>query len=140
MYMEKQPKPIILEGLQIDGMAALQEQLLKVLHVNAADIRPEHFADDLLWYLDQMPDRPRELVWNDHWFSCRKMRHTLVPVQFDYIVLGPGHSNMMNDAVNAKAEIQAAQHWEASTEPLKKLLKEIDVLFGQLGLKATYLE
>lgn len=135
--MENNESSIVLEGVWIDGMASLQQQLLKVLHVEPSAVRSDHFAEDLRRYLHQLPEPPREVIWKDHWLSCRKMRFAPVPMIIEYISLGPGYSNMMRDAVNAKADMQAAEHHRLSQEPLARLLAEIDVLFAGLGLKVT---
>lgn len=129
---------VIMEGLFIDGMAAFRTELRKALGIQPAQLSEGNFAEDLRDELKRLKNPPREVLWKDFWISCRKMRHTLVPVKFDYIILPPGHSNMMRDAVNGHAEMQAAQHWKDSQEPLDNLLKEFERIFAMAGLTVVY--
>lgn len=137
--MEQFPKTIELNGLWIDSMDNLKKELLKALHLNPENVRADHFEEDLLPWIQQLGNPTPEVVWKCHSISRDKMRFVLVPTVIEFIST-PGMSNMMFDAVNAKADRQAAEHRRISQEPLEKLLAEIDAFFGRLGLRVTYLE
>lgn len=137
--MDRFPKTIELDGLWIDSMDALKKALLKALHLTPENVREDHFEEDLRPWIEQLGHPAPEVIWKYHSISRGKMRFVLVPMVIEFIST-PGMSNMMFDAVNTQADMQAAEHDRISQEPLMKLLAEIDALFGRLGLKVTYLE